>query len=210
MLNTHEISCQRGRHLLWENLNLTLVPGEVLFVKGENGRGKSSLLRMLAGLLLPYAGTITWKTQAIQQHRYEYQAELLYIGHQVPLKPELSAIENLSSLCQLHGHVPSPSDIQQALTTWMIIGNTMHLPTKQLSQGQKQRVALTQLTLSNQALWILDEPFNGLDVQGSNILKAHLEQHHTEQKLSVLTSHLHDNLQSLIPSLSTQEKILQL
>ena len=210
MLNTHEISCKRGRHLLWQNLNITLAPGEVLLVKGANGSGKSSLLRMLAGLLLPLSGTVSWKSQAIQQHRYEYQADLLYIGHQVPLKLELSAIENLSSLLQLHGYAPSSSEIQQALATWMILGNTMHLPTKQLSQGQKQRVALAQLTLSSQALWILDEPFNGLDTQGSNILKDHLEQHQSAQKLTVLTSHLHENLQSLLPSLSTQEKILQL
>ncbi len=210
MLNTHEISCKRGSHLLWENLHLKVLPGEVLFVKGENGTGKSSLLRMLAGLLLPYEGSISWNDLDIHQHRYEYHEQLLYIGHQVALKPELNAIENLSSLLLLQGNNPSLTEIKHALEKWLILGNTIHLPTKQLSQGQKQRVALAQLTLSSRALWILDEPFNGLDAQGANILKEHLVQHHAAQKMTIITSHLHDNLQSMLPSLLAQEKILAL
>jgi heme exporter protein A len=165
---------------------------------------------MLAGLLLPYEGSISWNEFDIHQHRFEYHEQLLYIGHQVALKPELNAIENLSSLLLLQGNNPSLTEIKQALEKWLILGNTIHLPTKQLSQGQKQRVALAQLTLSSHALWILDEPFNGLDAQGTNILIEHLAQHHAVQKITVITSHLHNNLQSILPSLLAQEKILEL
>jgi heme exporter protein A len=210
MLSTHELSCQRGRQQLWSHLNLSIAPGEIAFIKGANGSGKSSLLRILAGLSSPSDGEICWHGHNIRKCTDTYRAELLYIGHQTPLKPELSAIENLLSLTQLHGLQASLAEITKALSIWELQGKTIGLATKQLSQGQKQRVSLAQLSLLKKSVWILDEPFNSLDAAGSRILSQHLEEHLlTHKKMVVITSHVHDNAAQIAASLSQIEQLIQ-
>lgn len=210
MLSAHEISCQRGRQHLWGQLNVNVSAGEILFVAGANGSGKSSLLKILAGLSLPSEGTVHWQGQTIQKNPALYQSELLYLGHQNPLKPELNALENLDALLCLHGHCAPENDIQAALSTWGLLDRTTRLPTKQLSQGQKQRVTLTLLTLLPKSLWILDEPFNSLDMSGAQILQQLLENQLQHNRSVVLTSHLHMNAGQIAPSLQASEKFLQL
>jgi heme exporter protein A len=192
MLNTQKISCQRGRQLLWSDVNLTVDPGQLLFVSGANGSGKSSLLRILAGLSSPNSGDIFWCGEKITVDTIMYRSQLLYIGHQPPLNPELNAIENLIFLTQLHGQKVGQDQMVSALQFWELQGKTITLPTKHLSQGQKQRVALAQLSLLEKKLWILDEPFNSLDSSGSNIISKQLEQHLAQDHLAVITSHLHE------------------
>lgn len=210
MLSTHELSCQRGRQQLWRHLNLSIAPGEIAFIKGANGSGKSSLLRILAGLSSPYDGEICWHGHNIRKCSDTYRAELLYIGHQTPLKLELSAIENLLSLTQLHGLQASLEEITKALSIWELQGKTIGLATKQLSQGQKQRVSLAQLSLLNKSVWILDEPFNSLDAAGSRILSQHLEEHLlTRKKMAIITSHIHENAAQIAASLSQIEQLIQ-
>jgi heme exporter protein A len=201
MLSTHELSCQRGRQQLWGNLNLKVSPGELLFVKGANGNGKTSLLKILAGLLLPDNGQIMWQEQVITKDPYAYRAQLLYIGHQAALKPEMSAIENLIFLTNLHGLRFSETEITKELKQWDLLGKTLHLPSRQLSQGQKQRVALAQLNLSQQQIWILDEPFNSLDATGAATLTQLLQNHLQAKGIIVLTSHLHEHGQDMTPPL---------
>ncbi len=205
MLNTEELSCQRGRHLLWSDINLTLDVGQLLFVSGANGRGKSSLLRILAGLSSPNSGEVLWCGEKITNNSLMYRSQLLYIGHQPPLKPELNAIENLIFLTQLHGQGMGEDQIISALQIWELKGKTIYLPTKHLSQGQKQRVTLTQLSLLEKNLWILDEPFNSLDNNGSNILSKELEKHFAKNNLAVITSHLHEAAAHIAPSLQHRE-----
>ena len=205
MLNTLEFSCQRGRHLLWSDVNLTLDPGQLLFVSGANGSGKSSLLRILAGLSSANTGAVLWCGEKITIDAQMYRSQLLYIGHQPPLKPELNAIENLTFLTQLHGQSVAQDQMIAALQSWELQGKTIFLPTKHLSQGQKQRVALTQLSLLEKRLWILDEPFNSLDASGSNILSKQLELHLEQNHFVALTSHLHEKAAHIAPSLQHRE-----
>jgi heme exporter protein A len=190
MLSTNELSCQRGRQQLWGNLNLEVTPGELLFVKGANGNGKTSLLKILAGLLSPDNGQVLWQQQAITKDPYAYRDQLLYIGHQTALKPEMSAIENLIFLASLHGLRYSETEITEALKQWDLQGKTLHLPCRQLSQGQKQRVALAQLNLSQQQIWILDEPLNALDQATSEAIETKLLRHAAENGIIVFSSHL--------------------
>jgi heme exporter protein A len=205
MLSTLEISCQRGRHLLWSDISLSLDAGQLLFVRGANGRGKSSLLRILAGLSSPDSGEVLWHGKKITQVASLYHSELLFIGHQTPLKPELTALENLIFLTQLHGQGVQKNQVKDALHTWGLEGKSIELPTKHLSQGQKQRVTLTQLTLLKKNLWILDEPFNSLDANGSKLLSLQLEQHLANNHCAVLTSHLHETIAHIAPSLQDRE-----
>jgi heme exporter protein A len=210
MLSTHELSCQRGRQQLWGNLNLEVTPGQLLFVKGANGNGKTSLLKILAGLLSPDHGQVLWQQQAITKDSYEYRDQLLYIGHQTALKPEMSAIENLIFLASLHGLSYNETEITAAFKQWDLQGKTLHLPCRQLSQGQKQRVALAQLNLSQQQVWILDEPFNSLDSTGASNLAQLLQKHLEAKGILVLTSHLHERGQDMTPPLEAVEQLLQL
>jgi len=210
MLNTQEISCQRGRQLLWSNVSLNLDPGQLLFVSGANGSGKSSLLRILAGLSSANFGDIFWCGEKISTDSNMYRSQLLYIGHQPPLKPELNAIENLIFLTQLHGQKVTQDQMVSVLQLWELQGKTIYLPTKHLSQGQKQRVALAQLSLIDKKLWILDEPFNSLDTNGSNILSKQLEQHLAQDHLAVITSHLHESAIHIAPSLLKREIRIEL
>ena len=210
MLSTHELSCQRGRQQLWGNLNLEVAPGELLFVKGANGNGKTSLLKILAGLLLPDHGQVMWQQQAIKKDPYAYRDQLLYIGHQTALKPEMNAIENLIFLAGLHGLRYSETEITAALKQWDLQGKTLYLACRQLSQGQKQRVALAQLNLSQQQVWILDEPFNSLDATGASTLAQLLQKHLEAKGILVLTSHLHERGQDMTPPLDAVEQLLQL
>jgi heme exporter protein A len=209
MLKTVELSCDRGRQQLWSGINLHLSGGDVLFVRGANGIGKSSLLRMLIGQLQPSSGEIFFQDQPIQFNRYAYHEELLYIGHQTPLKPECNAIENLSFLIQLRGWHASQEEIVKSLNAWKLHGKTLLLPIKQLSQGQKQRVSLAQLNLSKQSIWVLDEPFNSLDSMGSIFLGECLSQHLLANNCLIMTSHLHTSFREIAPSLSANEKLLE-
>ena len=205
MLSSLEISCERGRQLLWSDINLTVDLGQLLFVSGANGSGKSSLLRMLAGLSSANSGDVLWCGEKITLDTQMYRSQLLYIGHQPPLKPELNAVENLTFLTQLHGQSVSEDQMISALQSWELQGKTIYLPSKHLSQGQKQRVALTQLSLLEKVLWILDEPFNSLDSNGSNILSKQLEFHLAQNHIAVITSHLHETAAHIAPSLQQRE-----
>jgi len=209
MLRTIALSCERGRQQLWRDINLSLTGSQALLVKGDNGSGKSSFLRMLAGLLTPTSGQVLWNGESITKNRYSFQEELLYVGHLAPLKPELNALENLQYLMNLRAIQVSQTDLINALNRWQMHGKTILRPIKQLSQGQKQRVCLAQLSLSHQPLWILDEPFNSLDAMGSLVLGTYLQDHLKSQRSLVLTSHLHANLDAIKVGLSNFETVLQ-
>ena len=191
MLKLVDIACQRGKQKLWSNVNASIEAGHILFVAGTNGSGKSSLLRIIAGLSTPIEGQVLWNTQEISKNSAIYRQEMIYIGHQAPLKPEFSSIENLEALMQLHGIQNTKKELKTALHYWGLNEKTILLPSKQLSQGQKQRTTLAQLSLLKKKVWILDEPFNSLDQIGTELLSKLLEAHLLEKGIVIITSHLH-------------------
>jgi heme exporter protein A len=183
MLEAHDLSCIRDAHALFVHLSLTLSAGELLQVEGANGAGKTSLLRILAGLSQPERGQVCWQGQPIGRCRDHYQSDLLYIGHKPGIKAGLTALENLA----FYHQVPE-AGLWQALACVGLAGYE-DLPAGQLSAGQQRRVALARLWLSRAALWILDEPFTALDKAGSAALLARLRGHAEAGGLVLLTSH---------------------
>ena len=194
MLSANHISCQRGRQILWKDLNFQTEPNTMTFIRGANGQGKSSLLRILAGISTPFEGEILWQNQALKKNWEHFHRSISYFGHTMPLKGDLSAINNLSYLMQIHGFNYDQLAIEEALQNWGLGSRTIRLPAKFLSQGQKQRVCLAQLSLCQSLVWILDEPFNGLDTSGSQLLFAAFAKHLEKQGSIVVTSHLHTSM----------------
>lgn len=159
------ITCVRGERVLFQDLNIKLHAGELLQVVGDNGVGKSSLLRILAGLLVPESGEVI------------SDQECFYLGHALSIKSELTVSENIGC-----------SNIEKILQMWSLEQYENQL-CKTLSQGQRQRVALARLSLSPEKWWILDEPFAHLDAEGVLQLEKLLQLHLDNQGMIVMSSH---------------------
>ena len=187
-LRANALTCVRGERTLFTGLNLEVSAGEWLHVRGENGIGKTSLLRLLSGLTKPAAGEIFWNEQLISADPSEYHRNLLFLGHRDSLKEDLSALENLSIATALDGITVSEEEILLALHRFGLRGRE-DLPVNCLSAGQKRRVLLARLLLRQAKLWILDEPFNALDVRAVEMLSELILEHTASGGMAIMTSH---------------------
>jgi heme exporter protein A len=187
VLEAVALACERDWRLLFEHLDLRLAAGDMVQISGPNGSGKTSLLRLLSGLMQPTAGDVLLDGKPLSEQRSELAHNLLWIGHAAGIKDLLTPVENLSWLCALHQSVAS-ADIWQALEAVGLRGFE-DVPCHTLSAGQKRRVALARLYLPGPALWMLDEPFTALDKQGVAQLEAHLAEHCDNGGTVVLTTH---------------------
>lgn len=193
------VSCERSGRLLFSGLAAHIEPGWLLRVEGPNGAGKTSLLRMICGLLAPRHGRILWRGQAVHRLREEYGAQLLFLGHQVALKDDLSALENLRSSSRLSGLAVAEPAARSALQTAGLAGREQ-VPVRMLSQGQRRRAALARLLLGRGTpLWVLDEPFNALDRHAVAWLLALLAEQVLAGGIVVLTSHQSVALADTVP-----------
>jgi len=186
MLEADNLECVRGERRLFAGLNFKLAAGELLYLQGKNGAGKTSLLRMLIGLLLPASGEIRWKGLAIESD--EFRADLCYLGHLNAIKEELTPLENLLAAARLADEDLSEDDAIDALEQVGLAGRE-DLACKYLSQGQKRRVALARLVKERRPLWILDEPFVALDVAAVDWLAGLISAHLQRGGLAVMTTH---------------------
>jgi heme exporter protein A len=188
MLEVVDLVCVRGERRLFQDLSFTLTAGELLYVHGPNGSGKTTLLRTLCGLALPEAGEIRWRGQSIRRLGEEFHKEMAYVGHLNGVKDELTAFENLRVTGQLAGVADSEERALVALRR-MELTVCGELPGKVLSQGQKRRVALARLLLAPRVLWIMDEPFNALDVKAVGMIQLILSEHLDNGGMVILTTH---------------------
>jgi heme exporter protein A len=186
-LSTHDLACSRGYRDLFAGLCLQVQPGEILRVEGRNGSGKTSLLRILAGLAQPVSGDVLWNGTRIHDPLTDYFQNLLYIGHKPGIKYELTAIENLCLSRALFG-TRSENGIEEALYQIGLYGFE-DMPAAMLSAGQKRRVALAQLFLTQAKLWILDEPYTSLDVAAVALLEEQFRLHVQAGGMLIMTSH---------------------
>jgi heme exporter protein A len=182
LLAVHDLACRRGDRVLFRGLRFEVRSGQIVWLRGANGLGKTSLLRVLAGLSSPEAGRV-------QRHAAQGRAPM-YLAHANALKEDLSALESLQFLARLHGQDATEPELTEALRRFGI-HQRRHAPVRTLSQGQRRRVALARLALSeNVPLWLLDEPFDALDAQGCSALGEALGAHARAGGAVLLTSHL--------------------
>ena len=187
-LEACNLTCLRGSRRLFSDIAFKLEPGQLLHLRGNNGSGKTSLLRILSGLSRPESGRVCWKENDIRELGEEYSASLAYLGHHPALKDDLTAAENLLLACQLAGLSVTPGEVDSALGK-MGLAERCALPAHYLSQGQRRRLALARLWLQDRPLWILDEPFTALDVSAAALLEKRISEHLSGGGMVVLTSH---------------------
>jgi heme exporter protein A len=202
MLTLSKVVGQRGGRQLFDDLSFELSPGQLMYVVGANGAGKTSLLRMICGLARPESGTVLWNAAAIEEDLQAFSADLLFIGHHPAIKPELTAKENLVYFLGTCGYPYDPEKTRKALNLVGLKGK-LHTPARFLSQGQLRRLALARLWLESKKLWVLDEPYTALDADGVRIVEARMSEHLAQGGMIVMTSHQQPTLpQALVRQIS--------
>ena len=188
MLKVTQLACARGEQVLFREVGFCLEGGEMLAVLGNNGSGKTSLLRILSGLSLPVSGEVFWRGDLIGKQAENYRRELCYLGHANAVKEELTPLENLRVSARL---VDKELDEKTALRALESIGlaGKEYLACRTLSQGQKRLVALARLVNERCALWILDEPFEALDAVAVNRVTGLIGTHLLQGGLVVMATH---------------------
>jgi heme exporter protein A len=180
VVTASNLACRRGERVLFSGLDLTVLSGQIIWLRGANGQGKTSLLRLLAGLARPEAGNIDQRDGR----------ERIFIGHANALKDDLSVAESLMFLTRLHGFDTDGTAHEDALRRFGL-HRRRNAPVRTLSQGQRRRVALSRLCLApSTALWLLDEPFDALDIEGVDALNALLAEHVARGGSVLVTSHV--------------------
>ena len=188
MLRGINLACVRGERPLFSGIDLEVDAGEWLHVRGANGVGKTSLLRLLAGLSSPSEGEIRWHGEPVDRCAAAYRGELLFLGHQGALKDDLTALENIELAGALDGSPPARADVLASLRRFGLQGRA-DLPVRVLSAGQKRRVLLARLLTRKARLWVLDEPFTALDSRAVEMLGELLAGHLAGGGMAVVTSH---------------------
>jgi heme exporter protein A len=174
-LEVERVHVWRGdRHVL-KGVSLRLQGGELLHISGPNGTGKTTLLRVVCGLLRPEQGTVSWLGRSILSVREQYQAALAYASHEPALKGDLTALENLRFAVGLKRRV-SAAELAASLERTGVAA-CAELPARVLSAGQRRRVAMARVLAMSASLWLLDEPFTNLDAAGTDLMSRLLRSH---------------------------------
>ncbi len=182
-LSVENLACQRGGRDVFAGVSFALAAGEALTVTGRNGSGKSSLLRLIAGLLRPVDGRITLDggdselTLGEQAH---------YLGHQDALKPALTVRENVSFWSRYLGPTGSAPEAALTLTG---LAELADLPVAYLSAGQRRRLSLARLAVVKRPIWLLDEPASALDSSGQTRLSGMMHEHLAQGGLILAAAH---------------------
>lgn len=168
-LAVSDLACRRGDRILFRGLSFTLGPGEALHLAGPNGIGKSSLMRIVAGLLRPFSGTV------------EHDGTLALSDERLALDGHLPLEQALGFWRRIDGAQDSPADFG--------LGDLLDVPVRYLSTGQRKRAALARVAASGAGIWLLDEPLNGLDARWADVARAAIEAHRKAGGLALVASH---------------------
>lgn len=190
MLNSFSataLTCIRNDVVLFKDLGFRLNGGEVLQIQGPNGSGKTSLLRILCGLAQPDTGAILWNEKNIHDHRQDYLNEMSYVGHVNGIKMELTALENMTIAGALS--VTDKNIFSLEALDKMGLAEYDNTPARKLSSGQRRRLALARLLITDARLWILDEPLTSLDNYGRQMMRDMISAHAADNGITVLATH---------------------
>ena len=188
MFEAQSLECVRDDRLLFSDLSFGLAEAEVLQIEGSNGCGKTSLLRIICGLRLAEEGKVLWRGESISSNREDYYANMVYIGHLPCIKAELTVSENVRSLLDTRSLTVSNTVLEAALAK-VGLASYEDVTGKALSSGQRRRILLAFVALSQAKLWILDEPLTALDVQGVALMESMILEHREAGGSVIFTTH---------------------
>ena len=179
------LSCVRSNRVVFTELGFTLAPGGALIVRGPNGSGKTSLLRIVAGFLMPADGALLWDGRPLKDDWAAYRAALHYVGHTDAVKAALTVAENLAFWAAFRGN----SGGEGGALARFGLGHLAEVPARLLSAGQRRRLALAQIIASPATLWLLDEPTAVLDDEATATLNQVISEHRAEGGMAMVASH---------------------
>lgn len=185
-LSARDLTVIRGERCLFTGLEFALDEGQLLLLEGQNGCGKTSLLRTIVGLLEPEEGDILWNGTPIRQQRQNFHAELVWMAHRVGFKADLNLVENLHFEAALRSM--ANTDFAAVLER-LGIERLRRLPVRVLSAGQQRRVALARMLLSDVRLWVMDEPFTNLDREGRKLVEEIVTEHLARGGMCAMAAH---------------------
>lgn len=188
MLEVMSLGCVRGDRRLFKDLNFSAAPGELIEVRGANGSGKTSLLRILCGLAQPAEGEVRWDGKNIRSLGEEYFGSVAYVAHQNGVKDELTSIENLRIAGGVGGNNVGEREAQEILAR-MGLQKESYLPSRYLSAGQRRRVALARLLVTRASLWILDEVLTSLDAAAMDLSARFIGEHLSDGGMAIIATH---------------------
>ena len=186
-LNVEDVHVWRGERHVLQGVSLTLCPRQLLHISGPNGTGKTTLLRVICGLLRPEQGAVSWQGRSILRVRTEYQSVLAYASHEAALKGDLTALENLRFAVGLKRRVENV-ELRASLERTGAAA-CADLPARVLSAGQRRRVAMARVLAMNATLWLLDEPFANLDAAGALLVAGLLQSHVDQGGMALVVAH---------------------
>jgi heme exporter protein A len=186
-LTINKVHVWRGERHVLQGVSVAVNPYELLHVSGPNGTGKTTLLRVVTGLLRPEQGSVAWRGRSIDEHRSDYQAAMAYAAHEPALKGDLTALENLRFAVGLKRRA-TLAELRTALDTTGVAA-CADLPARVLSAGQRRRVSLARVLAMRAPLWLLDEPYANLDAAGSDLVSSLLQTHVEGGGLALVVAH---------------------
>ena len=186
-LKVSNLTIERGHKLVVKNFNLVATPGDLIQIVGKNGSGKTSILRIISGLMPLFEGSVEWEGKSILSLESYYEV-INYLGHSPGLSSELTGYENLDFYKTISGARKLAMDLEDAISICEA-KNIAYKPIKTLSAGERQRIVLARMLLFKCPLWVLDEPFNTLDAKTQRILENRIDNHILNGGTVVLTSH---------------------
>jgi len=187
LLDIRGLCCERDDRTLFHDLDFSLASGEIVQLSGPNGSGKTTLLRIIAGLFLSYRGDVVWRGRPRDDNLSDFHQDVLYLGHRSGVKAALTPFENLRFLSGLHGEINTP-ELLSALERVGLAGYE-HSPSRNLSAGQQRRIALARLFLSDASIWLLDEMFTAIDLDGVSWFEQFLTEQAGQGRGILLTTH---------------------
>jgi len=185
-LSANDLTLIRGESCLFQGLEFALNPGELLILEGQNGSGKTSLMRAIAGMLSLETGEIFWNGEPVSRQRQEFHGSLVWLAHRTGLKGDLTLVENL----RFEGCLRRQAKVDKAaIYERLAISRLKRLPLRSLSAGQQRRVALARMLMADVPLWLMDEPFTNLDREGRQLVMDLTEEHLAKGGMCVMAAH---------------------
>lgn len=200
-LTADALTLFRGDRCLFKGLSFALNPGELLLLKGRNGSGKTSFLRAIAGLLELESGSVVWNKVAVTKEPQVFKNSLVWMAHQVGFKGDLTLLENLHFEAALRPQ--SGQDIEDVLNR-LGLNRLKRLPMRSLSAGQRRRVALARMLLSEAQLWIMDEPVTNLDSEGRALVMELVGEHLAANGMVIMAAHQDVDVDATVQTIELQ------